>query len=303
MSLRDSLATIGLTGPVRIPGDLARPRPASVRALLRACRSPRIGEWLVVGRSYGENVEWSEEAQGVASDGIRWYLVSNANDEREGLYVLEMSSMDVVAKLAPPYDPEAYHSGAPCVRNGQVLVPVQGPSRGVWVTDTALSGSRLVVADQLPEPDMFAWCDVNLHNGLVYTANFDNPSRLLAYELTASGLSYRPDSNIPLVPAPDGSTTRVQGACFTPNFKWLAACDVTGFEEIQCFSTISGRLLGRRPMHAETDDTGVSENELESIWYEPFSKAQVHALELDNDDLNSDDMYLWHLALPDVDLL
>ena len=42
------------------------------------------------------------------------------------------------------------------------------------------------------------------------------------------------------------TTTRVRGGCFTPNFKWLAVCEVTQAEEVQCFSTLTGRRIDKK---------------------------------------------------------
>lgn len=301
--LRAALGVLGLNGKVSVPSQLCRPRPASLRALLRAGRDPKVAGWNLTLGPWGTNTDWSEEAQGFATDGNLWYVATNADDGDEALYALSRKTVKVVKRLAPPYDPDDYHTGALCVRGQTVLVAVQGPSRGVWVTNTDLSTSSLAHADHLPAGDMFAWCDLNPHNGLVYTANFSSPDTLFAYQLKDGALLYRPDADIPIIGASDGSTTRVQGACFTPNFKLLAVCDVADAEQIHCFSTLTGRLLGRRLLLAETDDIGVGyKNELESIWFEPEQQA-VHVLELDNDVHSNDDAYLWRLDLPSADLL
>jgi hypothetical protein len=299
-SLKQALAALGATGQVRVPADLTRPRPKHLSALLRAARDPRMKDWSYKGISWGVNVDWSEEAQGAVRDGGPWFVTTNADDEYEGIYALDPSTMDVLRRLDPPYDPEEYHTGALCLRNGVILVAVQGSGRGAWVTDTDFSESRLALADELPDGDMFAWCDINPHNGLVYTAAFDNPHRLLAYELSGAGLRYTSDFDIPL--HGNEKTTHVQGGCFTPNFKWLAACDVDDAEELQCFSTLTGHLMGRRPFHTNIDE-GLWRNEFESVWYTPGPPARVHLLELDNDAHSNDDFYLWHFALPGPDVL
>ena len=217
-----------------------------------------------------------------------------------------------IKKLSHPFDVDDVHIGALCVRNNVVYVPMQFGKWGIWAVDTDLVFGEFFEADSPvpPEDDIFSWCDVHPSNGLLYTSNFTQPHRLIAYEFGANRLVRRADQDIPLLQPGDGKlTTHVQGACFTPNYKWLAVCDVDEAERIHCHSTLSGAFLDRRSLIADTDEGTIgSRNELEGIWYFPYQTGQgnvvhVHMLELNNEAHSADDMYLWHFALPDVDAL
>jgi hypothetical protein len=202
------------------------------------------------------------------------------------------------------------HIGALAVRNGKLFVPVQTDTRGVWIVDTDLTAGQYFPADKLEDDDLFAWCDVHPRNGLIYTCNFSHPKRLFAYDISGSKLVRVKKADIPLRQPKDGKpTTEVQGGCFTPNFKWLAVCDVDEAERIHCHSTLTGALLDRRTLLAEADESSVGlRNELEGIWYHPMhtgagSHVHVHVLELNNEHHTADDMYLWQFSLPASDVL
>jgi hypothetical protein len=251
---------------IRIPADFTGPRPASVREFIRACRQPRMAEWTNPERSFAENQDWTEELNGLVTDGHAWYASCNADDEREGLYKLSMS-FEVERKLAHPLAPGKVHIGALVVRDDQLFVPMQGDVWGVWIVDKDLNDGKVFEAAERPHEDMFAWCDVNPHNGLIYTCNFTQPSWLYAYKRVGGQLKLAgKEHDIPLHHPTDGRmTTRVQGGCFTPNYKWLAVCDVDDDERLHCHSTLTGVFLDRRSLLADTDEGPWVRNELEGI--------------------------------------
>jgi hypothetical protein len=295
--------------PVRIPSDLNQPRPTSVRDLIRACNPPHMSAWTNPERAFAENQDWTEELNGLVTDGHAWYASCNVGDEREGLYKLTMS-FQFEDKITHGIDPDVVHIGALSVRGGEVFVPMQQEATGVWVVDTNLTAGRVYLADKLPDDDLFAWCDVNPHNGLIYTCNFTRPTCLYAYERVEGKLKrVGSPHDIPLHQPGDGqATTKVQSGCFTPNFKWLAVCDVDGNERIHCHSTLTGNFLDRRQLLAETDEGPWVRNELEGISYAPIhtgkgNLVQVHVLELNNEVGSADDMYLWQFSLHDPDAL
>ncbi len=299
------LEAIPVAHTIHVPGDFKGPHPSSVRELLRACLPPRMGEWTNPERSYAENQDWTEELNGLVTDGHSWYASCNADDDREGLYKLSMS-FEVERKIEHPFNPDEVHIGALAVREGHVFVPMQQGIWGIWVVDQDLNEPEIFTADDVdrPEVDLFAWCDVNPHNGLLYTCNFSQPQWLYAYERREGHLKRAKASDIPLHQPGDGKlTTSVQSGCFTPNYKWLAVCDVDQDERIHCHSTLSGAFLERRPLLADTDEGPWVRNELEGIWYATIHTArgnhvQVHVLELNNEVGSADDMYLWHFSLP-----
>jgi hypothetical protein len=294
--------------PSRIPADFRGPRPATIQQVVRACLSPRMSAWTNPERPYAENQDWTEELNGLVTDGNAWYASCNANDDREGLYKLSMT-FQVERKLAHPFDVDDVHIGALAIRGGHIYVPMQQEQWGVWVVDNELAGGRFLPAAERPEDDMFAWCDLNPHNGLIYTCNFTLPSSLYAYQDAGDKLVRAVAHDIPLHQPGDGkATTKIQSGCFTPNFKWLATCDVDGDERIHCHSTLTGSFLDRRQLLADTDESPLTRNELEGIWYTPIhtgqgNHVQVHVLELNNEIGSGDDMYLWQFSLPRPDAL
>jgi hypothetical protein len=302
-SLRSALAGVGIDGAFSFRGDLHSPRPNSIRALLDACTSPRCGEWRAVNLSFAENTSYSEEGQGVTMGDGMWFIVSNANDDREGLYRLSSDWSSSLITRAP-YDTST-HLGAPCATGGWVYVPTQHPD-GVWKVSTDLTQSVVLKAEDSPDPDMFSWCSINPWSGLLYTSAFEHPDRLVAYDASAmsNGVLPRAEPDIPIThgfPA----TEKVQGAAFTRNFRILMLRDVPNSDGVQCHSTLTGVLQDRYPLDARIDETQVfsNPNELEGIFVQTLTTggqvAHVHVLELDNDDVNADDIYVWHLAVPD----
>jgi hypothetical protein len=349
-SLRDAFRFLFQRCTAAWPSDFHGVKPTSLRELLAACQDPRFAEWRNPSRGRAENEPFSEEAQGIGTDGDHWFISNNAGDRREALYRLSWD-FDIRATLGSPFDPDKTHIGALGVRNGWVYVAVQGP-HGIWKVSTDFSQSTFLRYDKLPddEDDMFAWCDLNSHNGLLYTCAFEMPTRLRAYRESDDPNTFNPDAmgtlrvdengyaripvaesqlvavpaaDIPLIQPTDyRPTTNIQGGCFTPHHKWLAVCDdsgldlKTGFawvERIHCHSTITGAFLGRRLLPANTDESGSilptsTRNELEAICVAPLTSTsgrpiQVHVLELNNEELSTDDFYLWHFSVPDPEAL
>ena len=351
-SLRDAMQFLLGRDTAAWPSDFRGTKPTSLRELLAACQDPRLAEWSNPSRDPVENKTFSEEANGIGTDGDHWFISNNAGDRREALRKLTWD-FDVDATLHSPFDPDKTHIGALGVRNGWVYVAIQGPD-GIWKVSTDFSESTFLRYEKLSddEDEMFSWCDLNPHNGLLYTCAFETPTRLRAYResddpstfnsyamgtlrVDGDGSAIIPvaenqllpvsDADIPLTQPTDyRPTTRVQGGSFTPHHKWLAVCDDSGctnlfdpttywVERIHCHSTINGAFLGRRLLPGNTDesasilkDVGLTKtrNELEAVCVAPLTSTsgrpiQVHVLELNNEELSTDDFYLWHFSVPD----
>src|SRR5207247_10609634 len=109
-------------------------------------------------------------------------------------------------RLSCPIGAKKVHLGALCIAGDWVYVPIQGTEgetrRGVWKVSVDFEESVILWAPApLVDNDLFAWCDINPHNALLYTCNFATPTILLAYDASAveSGiLSSRPNANIAL---------------------------------------------------------------------------------------------------------
>lgn len=311
--------------------DLGPFPPQSLSELVLACADPRMSEWTEHDRSKAENTDWSEECQGMVTDGSAWYVSCNADDGRDGLYRVEFGFGSTRGPVhAPTPIPLNAHLGALALRDDWLNVPVQDP-HGVWRIRTDFTQSHWLPADKLPEGNLFAWCDVH-PNGLLYTCNFDKPTKLYAYAIGPKNLVLQSAENIALKQPPPSPeqiaqdsiptwisipwdltlTDRVQGGCFTTHDKILLLCDVPGAGRLHCHSTLTGAFLGRVWRPATTDQSGSlltqigitsTRNELEGVWFHPLeigSKlASVHVLELNNEELSADDIYLWHYRVPD----
>src|SRR5207245_1161640 len=78
-SLRSALPEVGLGPPFSWMSSITGPRPKTLIALLRACRPPRLAEWTNPERSAAENQDWTEELNGLVTDGHNWYASCNAD--------------------------------------------------------------------------------------------------------------------------------------------------------------------------------------------------------------------------------
>jgi hypothetical protein len=155
------------------PTSFRGTKPASLRELLAACQDPRLGGWRNPSRGRAENEAFSEEAQGIGTDGDRWFLSSNAGDGREGLYRLTWD-LRIGARLHSPFKRKT-HIGALGVHDGWVYVGIEDPD-GVWKVSTDFRRSSFLRYEpqQGDDDDMFSWCDVKPYNDL-------NPDNVLIY--------------------------------------------------------------------------------------------------------------------------
>ena len=315
-TLAEALHDIGLAPPFSWRRTITGPRPRRLSELIAACRPPRMADWTNPTRSRVENQDYTEEANGMVTDGSAWYVTSNADDRREGLYKLVLG-FDVLGRLAAPLDPDDTHLGSLCVRDGLLYVPCQR-RYGIWVVSSDLQSSTFLAIDQLPDGDLFAWCDIHPANGLIYTCNFSNPTQMRAYEIASTQAVYRPEQDIPILQPGDGKRTdQVQSACFTSHYRWFAVCDVDGAERIHCHTTLTGRFLDRRTLRASADeDTWPHSqpegrwprNELEGIRIHPLqttdgTPVEVHVLEPTTKRARRTIFHLLHFSAPDPSAL
>ncbi len=186
---------------------------------------PYIAEWHEVGIAlYSENTSLSEEAQGVTTDGRRWYVCSNntkevvAFDNSGNRLASYRPSPDIAEQMwkdagSPPvaFTPWGQplpggtlfsswnpHFGAPGHYDGWLHVPVQGP-RGVWRfrLDGGQQGWKKA-PEPLPDDDLFPWCAIHPVTGILYTCNFGAPPAIRAYDRLT--LEHLKDDDILLPP-------------------------------------------------------------------------------------------------------
>ncbi len=250
---------------------------------------PGVGSWTKTGVAFSsENTAWSEEAQGMATGGVAWYLVSNGEKT-----LRKRLNGSWVGSVSIPWGVAGGHVGAPGVYDGWVYVPVQGP-HGVWKIRTDLTSPQWFPINNNGQ-DMLPWCAVNPLNGRLYTSLYPTPTSLMAFDRLT--LQRRPEDDIALKPGPL-HLDKVQGAVFTPNGRVILVR--WSFNAVFCFSALTGHCFGAKEI------SGMSEFESVAVrdWtYGNGAKASVHILELDNDWPSGDDCYLHGFSVPQPGLL
>jgi hypothetical protein len=87
-SLKNSLEKIGEPKPNSmykpIPSGF-HSSPRSLKAAIKAMDLPLIENWTLANVDNFYNEDWTEECQGIVTDGNFWYLVSN-NKEKRAVY-------------------------------------------------------------------------------------------------------------------------------------------------------------------------------------------------------------------------
>jgi hypothetical protein len=273
------------------PGDSGFRGWWGIGDLVTGLPDPMVAQWRQVGDAYGSNnTSYSNEAQGVCTDGGHWYLVSNGSktlrkiDDRGRL----------VREVGIPPGAGAGHVGAPGYFDGWVYVPVQHPY-GVWRITADLGRSEWHPVDTTD--NRLSWCGVNPLNGRLYTSMYDISSgqvaTLFAYD--RDSLARRPEDDIVLGDG-EGHVDRIQGGVFTPRGRFvLVRCDPNA---VFCFSTRTGHRYGVKQL----GDFGNGSSEVESVAVRPWTiganRADVQIFELDNDWPDGDDCYLHSFAVP-----
>jgi hypothetical protein len=245
---------------------------------------PWLDGWRQVGVPVQEvHTDFAESAQGVATDGRRWFVVSNRavvgivrkitapasifgrnrNTRRVGVYDAEGIKLQ---EIAPEEDiwselvrrnqavvgEHAIHFGAPTWARDRLLVPTQRPS-GVWVLADNLTRQDWW-PDPLPEwPERYSWIDLDPASGLLFTSLHHHPRQLQAVEWKTLRRAAAADVTLELTePALD----RVQGGAFTGDRVVLTSS--TGHGRVFCHSAVDGRSLGVREFADYTEMEGIA---------------------------------------------
>src|SRR4051812_29887377 len=187
VSLRQSLKQIG--EPTHLPFPLRASfggrLPHGLRMALEGMTDPEVANWTEIGEAlWIENTDDSEEGQGIATDGKRWFISSNGSKR----VVIYDDAANLISAIAPTpdvkmamwkdagspskdYDP---HFGALGFHADTLFVPIQGP-HGVWHIDLTNGSQSWVRASTLPDGNMFPWCAIHPVTGVLYTCNFEHP--------------------------------------------------------------------------------------------------------------------------------
>jgi outer membrane protein assembly factor BamB len=304
------------------------PKSGSLRMTMHAMNSPEIGRWSLKYTDSFYNHDWTEECQGLTTDGTNMFIVSN-NDSHRAIHKFTMNWEHIwdtvypyrdMVKVSVAHKPgtkggiaykDISHIGAPDYYKGKIYVPVEGTKARVWVLDTNLNsldrfdlGAYAVPPQKLKMP----WLAINPWNELLYSSISGDEgvpvSRLYAYELKY--FTHVEEKDIILK---DGFLNMVSGGCFSNNGHIFLASDDT--RSLHAYSILNGHYYGSCGVPSDWDEVLASE-EMEGIAFYPINtdrgEAFVHAVVLDNDrddpfSVGNDDVYLKHFTVPSPDVL
>jgi hypothetical protein len=273
---------------------------------------------------------WSEELNGVTTDGSSWFFTSNRNDKPELWKFPEALNLDDAIDrddLPPgvkwvhlPTSLQAYtHMGDIDYYMGHIYVPLQfeAPRRiAVFdATDLSFVASGPLAADK----GVAAWCATNPRNGCLYECAFpenDEPSApislsVYAQKIEGSLLSLTYVGEFPLRDH-DGlpfKSRAIQGGVFSPNgHLYLVADSRDEGSGVHGFDMISGRRNAFIPIGVSRDLAEGEELEGLTLWNQDTGSApeiwgQLHVILLDNDYIaNDDDLDFKHFRVPAGDI-
>lgn len=240
--------------------------------------------WREVGVPVQEiHTDFAESAQGVATDGQRWFVLSNRavvgvmrkisapssifgknrNTRRVGVYDSDGTKLheiapeeaiwaELVRRNKAVVGGHAIHFGAPAWVRDTLLVPTQRPS-GVWVLADDLSRQDWW-ADPLPGwPERYSWIDLDPNSGLLFTSLHWHPRQLQALEWETLHRVSAADITLELTePALD----RVQGGAFSEDRVVLTSS--VGRGRVFCHSVPDGRCLGVREFTDYAEMEGIA---------------------------------------------
>lgn len=309
MSLRAGLEQIGAIRegqPATALPSGFHAAPNSLRAVIRAATSPRLDRWQTPDRREFANMIWTEEAQGITTDGDFWYFSSN-NAAKRAIYKFDASFLPVDIGLLP-------------LELGEIVQnPLGGRELALHLGDIDFAGGliyaavepRLLVArftteprfldvhplragprGPVPQSDM-PWCAINPLNGWLYSSNFSNVDRVFAYDPQRA---FAFCDELPLGGPP---VERVQGGVFSANGRLYLTSDQSG--DVRCYCAMNGAFFGARQIPYTPGALEAEEVEGIAIRAAPRADgaATVYVVVLDNDWPDRDDVFLVSYRVPE----
>ncbi|WP_238005234.1 tectonin domain-containing protein [Dactylosporangium sp. AC04546] len=253
--------------------------------------------WQVVQRVSYSNTPWTEEAQGVTTDGTNWYVGSNSEDGRR-LYKFgpgfPRGDARVLGVLALPSN-AGDHLGPPVwdpVRR-RIVVAVE-PSN-VWVVEPAAMQTEFLGPlggdGRKPQGTSIPWVAVNPVDGLLYSSAFGREDQ----PVTSVDVVhvYNPDDGYRWVRSVQLSRPiqQVQGGHIAADGQLYLTSNATF--DISAYNLADGAYGGSRVVELNPDD----DDEIEGLTlgryeWDATTGSDVAVLVLDNDLLNEDDVAL-----------
>lgn len=273
-------------------------------------RPANVGAWKLLNGGVYENHQWTEECQGIATDGSYWYISSN-NDGERALYKFTIGMKQVERHDMQQYG-SAHVGGLDCF-NGNLYVALEGPKQLLILpTSFPHRGDLYAVQDHWKRiAGKFPWCAVNPITGDVYTSRFDQggltyppdgPAYSVVYYRKAEGNKYVHAGTVSL----SHPITRVQGGDITPAGKLLLVADVKPRGGIYVYNVFTGEYYGAVTFPVENGSE--LPDELEGLTVSPpgtavvkGSPVNVHLILLDNDYPSEDDVYFKHIRVPSLE--
>jgi outer membrane protein assembly factor BamB len=297
ISLRSSLEKIGEPEPngtfKPIPSGF-HSFPPSLRAAVNAMNPPLMEDWTFVNLDNYNNREWTEECQGIVTDGSFWYVVSNNKIKRA---VYKFSLDFILIKVA--VSQMNYHIGHPALGNGKIYIPMEPPDEGdnsrVWVLDTDLTSFGtydMGYNSERDPPGKMPWCAINPWNLYLYSSVSSGVDLVSAYDpndFTFKGILKIGDEKV----------NEVQGGCFSNNGHLYLTSDDS--VDIRGYSALNGKFLGSFPLDYGHGDE-IEGLGLGHINHPPGISSFVHVVILDNEG-TEDDVFINHFTLPDPSVL
>ncbi|MFG2191254.1 hypothetical protein [Streptomyces sp. NPDC048639] len=160
----------------------AMARQASAGPGLGIASDPGISAWSHA-KSTSHEAGWTDQFQGMCTDGTYWYAVSNEGDNQR-LHKLTLDFSSTIASLSAPRG--SNHIGAPTYdpQRRQIYVPIEGPEPElIWKVTTGLSTAGIVPlagrtpGSPAPQRWKCPWIAFNPADGLVYSSVFGDPER------------------------------------------------------------------------------------------------------------------------------
>ncbi|WP_438711033.1 hypothetical protein ACSTS3_21225 [Aquimarina muelleri] len=255
---------------------------------------PNIQAWKLAAEKEYVNKAWTEECQGVTTDGQFWYITSNNPDKRAVYkFTLNMQLVDQLI-LKSGYN----HIGDLDYHNGKLYVALEWPTGvleistedfkkiGIYHIETACSNN-------LP------WVAIHPTTGYLYTSVFgwDESSCKYVDEVNyyeKINCVYQKIGSVKLAER----IKHVQGGDISENCKLILSSDYS--HDIKCYNVDTGQYYGSKSVDVSS---GFSEyEEMEGLCISPFGSekmgSSVHLILLDNDSPSGDDVFFKHYNLP-----
>jgi len=253
--------------------------------------SPRMSEWYMSSEGKSENYDWTEECQGVTSDGQYWYFPSNNNSKR-GIYKMGFKNFSFVDFF--PTDGYGDHIGDIDYYNGWIYAPFEPTLQVLMITPDFQSSrmAHLQGADGGPPPQKeFPWCAINPWNSYLYSSDFYDVAQINSYDPNDNFI-YKGSLKLQ-VPLKE-----VQGGCFSQNGHLYLSSSSSN--DIRGYSVLNGAYLGSAAIQVDTSWNVAEEVEGMTIFIGVFNgkPTQVHVILLDNDKPDPDDIFLKHYTVP-----